>query len=398
MEALEGIWDEGRRLVYLDNAATSFPKPEGVIRAMNELMINYGGNAGRGSHRIALAAAERVYECREHLSRFFDAEGAEQVCFCMNTTEALNMAIKGLLRRTDHVLISDMEHNSVLRPIYKLWSEGYIEYDVFPSLALDEGRTPTKICAEIAKRLRKNTRMLVCTGASNICSMTMPLAEIGEFCRKNQILFVVDGAQCAGHMPISLKNMNIDALCVPAHKGLLGAQGCGAVIFGKRIRGRDLRTIVEGGNGIASLSAESSGELPERLEAGTLPIPAIEGLSQSLRILDELGIERIAEHERALFALCKESLERLGRVKIYCPQYEGAVLLFNVDGISSEELAARLDEQGICTRGGYHCAALAHKTLGTDGQGALRVSFGVFNSSDDVRALERALVNICAVI
>ena len=349
-------------LTYLDNAATSYPKPETVIEKMNELMTRYGGNPGRSSHLLAYEAAARVFECRERLSSFFDADGPEQVCFTLNTTEGLNLVIKGLLRKGDHVLISDMEHNAVYRPIYKLWSEGRVEYDLFPTLVGSQDRSAGLICSGIARLMRKNTRMLVCSGASNICSLTMPLREIGEFCRRNGIIFVVDGAQCAGHMPISIREMKIDALCIPAHKGLLGPQGCGAVIFGRGIKPD---TLNEGGNGIASLDGEMSEDMPERYEAGTLPTPAIVGLSEGVRIVEELGIERIAAHESALFDRAAQRLSKIRGVRIYCPQYSGSVLLFSLDGISSETLASRLSERGICTRGGFHCCALGHKTLGT---------------------------------
>ena len=380
-----------RELIYLDNAATSFPKPCSVIDRMSDFMKYHGGNAGRGAHKLALDAAEAIYGCRERLCRLFDCDGAERVCFCSGATEALNIAVKGLIRRGDHVLISDLEHNAVLRPIHRLWREGMIDYSVFDSMIDDPQRSPSKICAKIATLMRKNTRMLICTGASNICAATMPLREIGELCRRSGVIFVVDAAQCAGHLPISQSEMNIDALCLPGHKGLLGAQGCGAVVFGKGIEPKGL---VEGGNGVLSLEKEMKGDLPERLEAGTLPAPAIVGLSEGARIVEELGVERIAEHERALFRLCRDALERIDGVRVLCPSHEGSVLLFEHERFGSEELAARLSDMDICVRGGYHCCALGHRRLGTVKDGATRVSFGVFNSSDDVERLADALLTI----
>ena len=371
-------------LTYLDNAATSFPKPSSVVDAVRDCLLYDCGNAGRGSHKLALRAAERIYECRERLAAFFEADGPEQVCFTLNTTEALNIAIKGLLKRGDHVLISDMEHNAVYRPIYKLWSEGKIEYDVFPTLACADKRTPNAICAQIAKLIRRNTRMLVCTGASNICSLSMPLEEIGDFCRKNGIVFVVDGAQCAGHMPISLKKMKIDALCIPAHKGLLGPQGCGALILAKGIAPTGL---CEGGNGIASLSGVMEGELPERLEAGTLALPAIAGLCEGVKIIEELGVEAIEYHEKKLFSIAAERIGNIKGAKILCPQYKGSVLTFSIDGYGSEQVAGILSGEGICVRGGFHCCALGHRTLGSDGAGGVRISFGAHNSSKDIDRL-----------
>ena len=382
---------DGRELIYLDNAATSFPKPCSVIDKMSEFMKYHGGNAGRGTHKLALDAAEAIYECRERLCSLLDCDGAERVCFCSGATEALNIAIKGLLRRGDHVLVSDLEHNAVLRPVHRLWREGMIEYSIFDSMIDDPKRSPSRICAGIASLMRKNTRMLICTGASNICSATMPLWEIGELCRKNGVIFVVDAAQCAGHLPISQKEMNIDALCMPGHKGLLGAQGCGAVIFR---RGTEARGIVDGGNGVSSLEREMRGDLPERIEAGTLPTPAIVGLCEGVRIVEELGVDRIAAHERALFRLCADRLSRIDGISLHAGSYEGSVLLFSHNKFSSEELAARLSDMNICVRGGYHCCALGHRRLGTEKTGAVRVSFGVFNSSDDVEGLCEALASI----
>ncbi len=383
---------ERGELIYLDNAATSFPKPRSVIEQMRRFMLYSGGNAGRGSHKLSLEAAKTIFECRERLAELFGAEGAEQVCFTLNTTYAINSCIKGLVKKGDHVLISDMEHNAVYRPIYKLEKQGIISYDVFPSMLGAKNRSPLRICAGIAKRLTPRTKMVVCTGASNICSMTMPLAEIGRFCRRHGLLFVVDGAQCAGNMRISVRDMCIDALCVPAHKGLLGPQGCSAIIFGS---GTVADTLVEGGNGVASLEGEMPEYSPERYESGTLPAPAIAGFCEGIKTVSELGIERIEEHEKKLFRLAAERLGNMSKIKLYCPQYEGAVLLFNVDGYGSEEVAQRLSDAGICVRGGYHCSALGHETMGTLERGGVRASFGVFNSSADVDALCREVAGLC---
>ena len=262
-------------MIYLDNAATSFPKPHRVVEEQLRCMQLYGGNPGRGSHALAMAAAEKIYECREELASFFGSPNLENVIFTMNTTMALNTAIKGLLRRGDHVLISDMEHNAVFRPIYKLSRDGVITYDVFQTFPTNATRTTDSICASILEKLRPNTRMLICAHASNICSATLPLAEIGALCRKKGILFLVDAAQSAGHLPINMVKMQIDALCAPGHKGLWGPQGCGVLILGEGIVAD---TLIEGGSGYNSLEGNMPTEVPERYEAGTLPTPAIAGL------------------------------------------------------------------------------------------------------------------------
>lgn len=368
-------------LIYLDNAATGFPKPQKVIEDMQQLMMYAGGNAGRGSHILAMRAAEKVFDCRCKLSQFFDAESPEQVCFTLNTTHGLNMCIKGLLKKGDHVLISDIEHNAAYRPIYKLHTQNKIEYDVFPSMMGDEKRNAERICEEIGKLVKHNTKMLICSGSSNISSMTMPLEDIGRLCRRLGILFVVDGAQCAGHIPISIKKMNIDALCVPGHKGLLGPQGSGAVILGKDIH---MQTLMEGGNGVDSLEGVMSYESPERYEAGTLPTPAIAGLCAGIETVNSVGVDKIEAHESRLFRRARGYLLGVKGVTVYTPEYEGSVLLFNVEGRGSEEVARILADKGICVRGGYHCSALGHKTMGTLKSGAVRASFGLFNSSKDI--------------
>ena len=374
-------------LIYLDNAATGYPKPQRVVDRVREFMQNDGGNAGRGSHELAMRAAQTVFECRSRLAELFDADSPERVCFALNTTQALNTCIKGILKKGDHVLISDIEHNAVYRPVYKLYSSGIIEYDLFPSLVLDPERSAERICKGIEARVKRNTKMLICTGASNICSATMPLFEIGRLCRRLGIIFAVDGAQCAGHLPISLKKMNIDILCLPGHKGLFGPQGCGVMMLGRELQ---MNTLIEGGNGVDSLDGSMSYDIPERYEAGTLPLAAIAGLSAGLEVLRTIGIDRICEHERKLFCRACEQLGEIKGIRLYASQHEGAVLLFNIDGKGSEESARRLGDQGICVRGGYHCCALGHKTLGSD-TGGVRVSFGPFNSSDDVDALCRAV-------
>lgn len=382
---------EQNSIIYLDNAATTFPKPRHVVEEVAKSIVRYGGNAGRGSHSIAMAAAEKVFECRSLAASFFDAAGPESVFFTMNTTYAINFVIKGLLKKGDHVIISDIEHNAVFRPIWKLAKEGVIEYDVFRSMACDDRRNPIRICASIARLIRPNTKLVICAHTSNLCGLTMPIAHIGRFCRRHGIYFAVDAAQSAGHEPISVKEMCIDALCVPSHKGLYGIQGGGMVVLGE---GCQLDTLAEGGNGVNSLEGEMPDFSPERYEAGTLPLPAIAGLCEGLKWVSALGVENISSHERALFGYAKGLLGKIDRVKLVGDGYEGSTLLFTVEGKGSEEVARQLDSFGICVRGGYHCSALGHKTLGTLESGAVRVSFGAFNRSWQIDELEYALRRI----
>ncbi len=377
-----------RRLIYLDHAATSFPKPPTVIREVARCLAEYGGNAGRGAHALSLAAAEKLYECRTAAAALLGVSDPARVFFVMNTTHGINTVLKGLLREGDHVILSDMEHNAVLRPLYKMAEEGRITMDVFSSMVGDPRRTPEGICANIESLLRPETRLVICTHASNICSATMPIREIGAFCRQRGLYFVVDGAQSAGHEPIDVEKMGIDALCVPGHKGLLGPQGCGMVLLGEGIR---LDTLTEGGNGMASLEGAMSEESPERYEAGTLPTPAIAGLCEGLRILSAVGVEEISYRQRSLYRMARERLGNTEGVTLYVPEYEGAILLFNVRGFLPEEIGRCLDEAGICVRSGYHCSALGHKTLGTEETGAVRISFGLYDHAQEVDRLWRVI-------
>lgn len=376
-------------MIYLDNAATSFPKPYAVSEAVKKYMLYCGGNPSRGAYRNAIEASEIVYRCREGLSRLFDA--SENVpFFTMNTTQGINLCIKGFLRRGDHVLISSVEHNSVFRPIYKLSERGHLSYDTFGVLRAERALDADEVLENIRKKVRKNTRMIICTASSNICSLRPPIEQIGSFCRERGIFFLVDGAQGAGHFNISVEKMRIDALCVPGHKGLLGPQGCGAVIFGRELR---LETLHEGGNGVDSLQGAMPEYLPERYEAGTLPVPAIAGLCEGLEAICGVGLENIEAHERGLFARAKAGLESIGGVRVYCPECAGSTVLFSLEGVDCEKVAEELSRRDICVRAGYHCAPLAHKAIGTEG-GAVRASFGIFNSESDADALCEALRDI----
>lgn len=377
--------------VYLDNAATSFPKPQQVIKEVCSCISDYCGNPGRSTHFFAMESAKKIYECRKLISDFFNVGASERVIFTPNTTFAINLLIKGVLNKGDHVIISDLEHNSVWRPIFKLSKDGIIEYSVFNSMCGDSEANPARICAGIARLVRANTKLLICTHTSNICSYSLPIREIGAFCKRHNILFGVDAAQSAGHLPIDMTDMNIDALCVPGHKGLYGIQGVGFLAISDRIK---LNTLVEGGNGLSSLEGEMSDILPERFEVGTLPTPAIVGLAEGIKIISDIGIDKIARHDRALFEYAYNMLSKIKDIRIHMPEYAGSVLLFSHKNIHSEKLASLLGDKGICLRSGFHCSALGHKTNGTGEDGAVRASFGIFNSSADIDCLTNALAEI----
>lgn len=380
-------------MIYLDNAATTFPKPTAVVDEVKRCMQTYGGNPGRGAHSLSLAAAKKVFECRSELTDMFGATDTDRVFFTPNTTYGINAVLKGLLRQGDHVIISDMEHNAVWRPICKMATEGKITYDVFPSLSCDPKFTPQRVCAGISRLIRSNTRMVFCTHASNICSASLPIAEIGELCRRRGILLATDGAQAAGHEEINVGKMNISALCVPGHKGLYGPQGSGAVILGE---GVVLDTMVEGGNGVDSLEPEMSLSAPERYEAGTVATPSIAGLCEGIRTVRRMGVNNISHDEKRICARLYEILGNTRGVRVYASEYagKGGIVLFSFDGVPSERVASALDAKGICVRGGYHCAALAHRTLGTPQDGAVRLSAGIYTKMADVDGFYRAMRGI----
>lgn len=371
-------------MVYLDNAATTFPKPHRVTSEVARCISEYCGNPGRGSHRLALAAAEQIFSCREALSSFLGVGAPERILFTQNTTYALNLAIKGFLRQGDHVLISELEHNAVRRPICALAAKGKITFDVFPVLGL----TQNELLLRLAKEITPATRAVVCTHASNICSIVLPIAEIGALCRKRGIRLIVDAAQSAGLLPIDMKTMQIDALAAPGHKSLYGIQGCGFLALGEDLLPEPL---IEGGSGVDSLPAKMPDEPPERFEAGTLPTPSIVGLLEGVRSLANGKADVCAAREQELFLAARERLTSLSDICVYAPQHVGSVLLFNKSGVPATELGRHLASKGICVRAGLHCAPMAHKALGTPDGGAVRVSFGRYNTLSDVDALWQAL-------
>lgn len=376
-------------MIYFDNAATTFPKPPAVIAETARCMREYCGNPGRGAHRMALRAAEAVYRCREAAAELFSAPGAENVAFTLNTTYALNMAIKSVVRPGDHVLISNMEHNAVMRPLYKLAREDGVRFDTF-----DLRRTPREILSEMSAKVCESTRAVVCVHASNICGITAPVAEIGAFCRARGMCFLLDGAQSAGILPIDMEAMQIDILCVPGHKGLYGPQGCGMMIFGNA-EWRAGATLVEGGSGSNSLTRTMPEETPERFEAGTLPTPQIVGLGEGIRFVQRIGTDAIHARECELWRRAADDMRNMRGVRLY-DETPGAALLFSADGMTPEELASALDRAGICVRAGFHCAPAAHRTLGTGERGAVRLSFGVMNTESEVRRFCGTLYRILA--
>lgn len=374
-------------MIYLDNAATTFPKPPGMATEITRCIREYCGNPGRSGHVLSLRASEKIYECRQALADLFGSNKPENVIFTLNTTYALNLAIKTLYKSGSHILISNMEHNSVLRPVFELQKRGEISYEVFNVM-----QTENEIIAQLEQLRKKNTGMLVMTHASNICGKLFPIEAIGKFCKAHNITFIVDAAQSAGVANIHVEQYNISALCAPAHKGLYGPQGLGFVLFGNK---QPIRTLIEGGNGINSPSPDMGLTLPESFEGGTMPTPLIAGFVESINWLKKIGIPQINAHEVTLACRLREKLLEIPGSLLYGPKHpETGILLYANDRIPLNVLSSALDEKSICTRSGFHCAPLAHSTLHTAENGALRISFGYFNTRRDVDEIAAAIHNI----
>ncbi len=370
-------------MIYFDNAATTFPKPSCVVSAMASAQSLYGANPGRGGHYMTMKAGKKVFSCRSALSEFFSAP-EERVIFTNNCTTALNMAIKGSVRNGGHVLISSLEHNSVLRPVHKLSQQGRITYDVFEVDPLSEGET----FRNFMKLVKDYTSLVVCTAVSNVFGTVLPFVKIGNYCRTHKIRFVLDGAQAAGSHRINLQNMPVDILCVPGHKGLLGPMGTGVLVLGENT---DLDSFCEGGTGSNSLFENQPDFYPDKLESGTVNLPGIAGLYEGIKYIKGYGGEyAVLQKEQGLIKILREDLSVIKNVRVYDEMLSGTpsnVLSLNVSDYHSEQVAEYLDKLGIAVRAGYHCSYLAHKTYGTEEKGTVRISTGIFNTKKDIKTL-----------
>ena len=369
-------------MIYFDNAATSFKKPKSVYRRLNRYLKKECGNPGRSSHFIASKSAEYVYEAREKVAKLFNLSNPEKVVFTMNATYALNMAIKTLLPEKSHVIVSDVEHNSVMRPIYALNKSIGVEYSVFNSAA-------DNIFHEIEKHLRKDTYAIICTLTSNVDGREIPFFPLSEIKKKHKLKLIIDASQAAGHTEIDLSKYSYDAIAMPGHKGLFGIQGAGVCIFGETI---PQESFIEGGSGSESKLLTMPEYLPEKFEAGTLPTPSIIALNAGIDYILSIGLQSIRRKEIKLNNALKDRLNNIKGIKIYGSN--NSIVSFNIDGMGCEKVAALLDEQKICTRAGLHCAPSAHRALGTESIGTVRVSLSYFNTINEMDALWNAIKNI----
>ena len=372
-------------MIYLDNAATTRPKPPGVAETMTAAMMSWG-NCGRGAHEEALASARAVFSVREKMACLLGGTRADHVAFTPNSTQALNIAISGLLGAGDHVISTDLEHNSVLRPLYRLRQQG-AEVDFAPA-----DRMGQLDYADFEKLLRPNTRAVVCTHASNLTGDMIDIDRVGAFCHAHGLLFILDASQTAGVFPIHMERQHIDVVCFTGHKSLLGPQGTGGLCFRE---GLDIRPFAVGGTGVQSYLETQPTEYPTRLEAGTLNSHGLAGLGAALEFLEKTGIDNIRAHETALARRFYERVREVPGVTVYgdfTKTERAPVVALNIGGYESGEVADELAERvGIATRPGAHCAPRMHRALGTEEQGAVRFSWSYFNTLEETDAAAEAV-------
>lgn len=381
--------------IYLDNAATSFPKPEIVARTVYKYMTECGVNINRGGYQTAYDVAGTVLETRELLADMFNADDCRNVVFTQNVTESLNYVLKGFLKPGDHILCSSIEHNAVMRPLVQLEKIG-VEFSRIP--ANNRGEMDVD---SIEGMIKDNTVAIVMTHASNVFGTVNPIAEIGTIAHSHGLKFFVDCAQTAGVLPIDMKEMHIDALCFTGHKSLLGPQGVGGFVLDKDLVMK-IDPIISGGTGSISHTEEIPDFMPDRFESGTMNIGGILGLNAGLKWINERGIDNIRNHELGLLKKFMDGikpLEESGDIAIYgMPGTEGRVGVISIQPLKVDpaDMAFKLDfEYGIMTRVGLHCAPHAHRTIGTYPTGTVRFSFGNFNTETDIDAAITAIKEIC---
>lgn len=365
---------------YFDNAASSWPKPQAVIDAMNECMLEYGANPGRGSHRMAVRASRTLFEARKNIAKLCRIKNPNDISFALNTTGALNQAIKGFVKEGDHVICTAIEHNSVRRPLEYLKRTRniqvtYITTDLKGNLNLDE----------ISQSIRSNTKLIVCIHSSNLLGNILPLDKISELTKKHGIKLLVDAAQTAGTTKIDVNLMGIDMMAFPGHKGLLGPQGTGGLYIHPDI---DLDPLIHGGTGSKSEEIEQPRVRPDRYEAGTLNTVGIAGLNEGVKFILNETVEKIHNKEWNLTQRLMQGLMEIEGIEILGPELgedKTGIVSFNLSNIDSSEVAFILDQTfQIAVRSGYHCTPLAHQSVGTLETGAVRASVGYFTTEEDV--------------
>ncbi len=381
-----------KRDIYLDNAATSYPKPAEVADAIKDALELCGGNPGRGGHHLAIAAGELLYETRERAAGFFGCDDPFRLVFTLNITMAVNLVLRGFLRRGDHILVSAMEHNAVMRPLTYLQSQGIL-VDILPSLS--DG---TVDLSHAEACFRPETKLVCVCHESNVNGIIQPIREIGHIVHEHGSYLLADCAQSAGHVPLSIDADHIDFLCFTGHKGLLGPTGTGGVLFGRHVNLGEVTPLVFGGTGSSSDSTVQPDFMPDRFESGTQNVAGIAGLNAGLKWLEVHDYTKLAKEERMkVLSLC-DSLEKIPGMQVYRAadsNRQGSVISVTKDGLDNGIAAMRLEEEyGIMTRIGLHCAPCAHRTLGTFPNGTIRFGLSPLTTWDDIQSCVEACASL----
>lgn len=368
-------------MIYLDNGATSFPKPLSVRQNVDISLKKFSANPGRSGHSLSLRAAKEIFECRKRLKELFNVNSEEEIIFTENCTMALNTVIFGLLSEGDHVLISSMEHNSVTRPLESLKDKG-VTYSTF-DYSYDDNETVDNV----RNLIKPETKLVICTHASNVFGFRFPIERICALCHVYGILFCVDSAQSAGVFDIDVGTNQYDFVCMSGHKSLYGPMGTGVLI----LNNRNLKPLLYGGTGTESVKKSQPEGLPEKFESGTQNMNGISGLKAGVDFVKNRGIKNIYNHEYKLAKRLFNGLANNRKVITYNKSFDygkvAPVVSFNIDGVYSEDLVAKLNKYGIMTRGGLHCSPLAHTTMNTIENGTVRVVPGAFNTINDINYL-----------
>ncbi len=379
-------------MIYLDNAATSWPKPPEVLKAMTDVMERAGGNPGRSGHRLSIAAARVIYDTREGLARFFGVSDPLRVIFTSNATHAINLVLKGMLKTSDHVVTSSVEHNAVMRPLRNLEKQG-VRLNIV-SCASD-GSLDVR---HLVKAIDSTTKLIVLTHASNVIGTILPIVEIASIAHEAGALVLVDTAQTAGAVPINMSEMGIDLLAFTGHKELQGPPGTGGLVIGDKVDVSKIEPLIRGGTGSRSDSEEQPDDLPDKFESGTANLAGIAGLGAGLMWLQERGIDEIRDHLKKLSRYMIDGLSSLPNVKVYGSldaERSVAVVSFTAVEKRVSEIGLRLDEEyGVLSRVGLHCAPAAHKTIGSFPEGTVRLSPGVFTTMEDIQEALRAISKV----
>lgn len=374
-------------MLYWDNAATTWPKPESVVRAVAEGLRKYGANPGRAGHRLSLDAATQVYECRRDVAAFFGLSDESGVVFTHNCTAALNLVIRGLLDRGGRAVVSDLEHNAVMRPLAALSPSP--RYDV-AAWSPDED----VLVENFRRAIRPDTRLILCTHASNVFGVTFPIRRLAELAHRHGLLLCVDGAQSAGVLPLDMEADGIDYLCVAPHKGLYAPMGTGLLLCREKER---ITPLIRGGTGSFSMQLTQPADLPERLESGTPNLPGILGIRAGLEFVKHKGRERLYHHEIHVLQELYDRFRVMDQVRLYTPRpvlgRTAPVLSVNVNGVPSETVAAWLDSRGVAVRAGLHCAPSAHRRFGTLPEGTVRLAPSAFTTAAQVQKIGELFAN-----